>query len=433
MSARRRKKRVVGVVGGAMGLHIIALLAVVSAWLAILGVKLANAPMLPWQQLFPLLIYAVGVPLVLLWMKLVGWQGDSGFVGAVFLLTGVGVTIQFRMGSFGVGSDDLWALLPLPLGMAAFMGGVAAIGRGGSEWLRRGRWLYLAGALGALAVMLVFGRRYRGGVYLPGNMNPSEVVKPLLVLFMASFLGGERRVVKRGGRVAKRDVVTSGEVLLGAALWVPAFLLVLLLKDLGLAFVLVVVLIAMVWLLKPGLGVVAALGSLIGGAVIYAIPVISSHARVRVDVWLNPYSDPTGRSWQILQGLAAMYSGGWWGSGLGSGAPQSVPIVSSDFVYAAVAEEIGLVGCGLLLLAYMVVYSRGYRAAAVSRGLFGRLLGVGLTTALAFQSILNIGGVCKVIPLTGITLPLLSHGGSSLVTTLFMCGVVAGLSDAESS
>ncbi|HQA39320.1 MAG TPA: FtsW/RodA/SpoVE family cell cycle protein, partial [Kiritimatiellia bacterium] len=126
---------------------------------------------------------------------------------------------------------------------------------------------------------------------------------------------------------------------------------------------------------------------------------------------------------------AAMYSGGLWGAGLGAGVPQSVPIVTSDFVYAAVAEEIGLVGCTLLLLVYATLFSRGLRAAGAAKTPFERLLCVGLTGSLAVQTILNVAGVTKALPMTGITLPLISHGGSSLITTLLIAGLLTGLSD----
>jgi len=106
-----------------------------------------------------------------------------------------------------------------------------------------------------------------------------------------------------------------------------------------------------------------------------------------------------------------------------------VPIVTSDFVYAAVAEEIGLVGCALLLIVYATLFSRGLRAAGATKTPFERLLCVGLTASLATQTIFNVAGVTKALPMTGITLPLISHGGSSLITTLLIAGMLTGLSD----
>jgi cell division protein FtsW (lipid II flippase) len=124
-----------------------------------------------------------------------------------------------------------------------------------------------------------------------------------------------------------------------------------------------------------------------------------------------------------------MYSGGLWGSGIGAGAPHTVPIATSDFIYAAWAEELGLVGCALLLAVYAILFARGWRAAAAASTPFLTGLGAGLTAALAFQTLINVAGVTKALPLTGITLPFISHGGSSLVICLIMAGLLAAVSD----
>ena len=155
---------------------------------------------------------------------------------------------------------------------------------------------------------------------------------------------------------------------------------------------------------------------------------VSAHVKARFDIWLHPFADPTGAGWQILQGLSAMNAGGIWGAGIGAGAPQSVPIVSSDFVYAAVAEELGILLCAFVLMAYGSLFVRGWRTASRVKSPFGSLLAVGLTSALCFQTLLNLGGVTKALPLTGIALPFLSQGGSSLATMLAMVGLLSALS-----
>jgi cell division protein FtsW (lipid II flippase) len=204
--------------------------------------------------------------------------------------------------------------------------------------------------------------------------------------------------------------------------------LTILLRDLGLVVLLNTILIVMLFAVAKRMGYLA-IGLAGVAAAGFGLQFISSHAQARFDVWLNPFVDPTGKGWQILQGLTAMYSGGWWGSGLGTGSPETVPIVTSDFIYAALAEEIGFVGCALLLLIYATFFSRGFRAAGASRTPFERLLCVGLTASLAMQTLLNLAGVTKALPMTGITLPFISHGGSSLITCLFIAGLICGLSD----
>jgi cell division protein FtsW (lipid II flippase) len=426
VSRKKKKKQALGPVGTATGLLLLSAFAVACACLAILGVKLSNAPVLQVEPLIPLAVYAVGVPLILLWLKLSGWKGDAGLVGAVFLLCGIGLVIQFRMGSFAQGLAKPAAMLPLPLGLAAFMVGTLLTGKGRGAWLAKAGWLAYLVALGVLAAMLLLGRSFRGGTYLAGNLNPSEIVKPLLVLFLASYLS---RHQKAFSETQKGIPVPPLHALLGlVALWAIPMLMTIALKDLGLMALLNAVLIVMLFAIARSTGYLA-IGLAAVAAAGFGVQLISANARTRFDVWLNPFADPTGKGWQILQALAAMYSGGLWGAGLGAGVPQSVPIVTSDFVYAAVAEEIGLVGCALLLIVYATLFSRGLRAAGATKTPFERLLCVGLTASLATQTIFNVAGVTKALPMTGITLPLISHGGSSLITTLLIAGMLTGLSD----
>ncbi|HPS09515.1 MAG TPA: FtsW/RodA/SpoVE family cell cycle protein, partial [Kiritimatiellia bacterium] len=334
-----RKNQILTPVGAATGLFVLAALAVFCACISILGVKLGNAPVMPWEQLIPLGAYLAGVPLALVWLKLSGWKGDAGLVGAVFLLCGIGLAIQFRMGSFAQGLAKPSALMPFPLGLAAFVIGATLTGKGRGSWLAGAGWLAYLAALGVLAAMLLLGQRYRGGIYLPGNMNPSEIVKPLLVLFLAAYLS---RRQKAFSETQNGIPVPPLHALLGLVLlWSVPMLLTIALKDLGLMVLLNAILIVMLFAIARSTGYLA-LGLAAVAAAGFGVRFISAHAQARFDVWLNPFADPTGKGWQILQALSAMYSGGLWGAGLGSGVPQSVPIVSSDFVYAAVAEEIGL-------------------------------------------------------------------------------------------
>jgi len=413
-------------VASATGLFLIAVLAVACACFSVLAVKLGNAPVLPWEQLIPLGVYLVGVPIALVWLKLIGWKGDPGLVGAVFLLSGIGLVVQFRMGSFSKGLSSPLALVPFPLGLAAFVVGATAVGKGRGAWLTHFGWLAYLGALGVLGAMLALGRSFRGGLYLAGNLNPSEVVKPLLVFFLAAYLSRRQKAFSETQNGI--PVPPFWELMGLVLLWGAPMLLTIALKDLGLMMLLNAILIVMLFAVARSTGYLA-IGLAAATAVGFGVQLLSAHAQARFDVWLNPFADPTGKGWQILQALSAMYSGGMWGAGLGSGVPQTVPIVSSDFIYAAVAEEIGFFGCALMLAVYAVFFSRGFKVAGAARTPFERLLAVGLTASLAVQTILNVAGVTKALPMTGITLPLISHGGSSLITTLFVAGLLAGLSD----
>ncbi len=422
-------KTVIGSVASATGIFLISLMALSCAVISLLGVQAFLTPeRIQWQPLLPLALYATGIPIVLIWLALNHWRGDSGILGSVIVLSAMGVLIQFRMGSYDATDlkTNIYPLLPLALGLGAFVIGVTLTSKGRGGWMQVLGWVAYALAIGVLVAMMVLGKRYRGGVYLSGNINPTEVIKPLLVFFLAYYLSQRQKVFSE---TLSGIPVPSFPSFLGLVLfWGIPMGLTVLLRDLGLAILLNTILIVMLFAVAKRLGYLA-IGLAGVAAAAFAMQFISSHAQARFDIWLNPFTDPTGKGWQILQGLTAMYSGGWWGSGLGTGAPETVPIVTSDFVYAAFAEEVGFVGCVLLLLIYATFYSRGFRAAGATRTPFERLLCVGLTASLAMQTLLNVAGVTKALPMTGITLPFISHGGSSLVTCLLIAGLICGLSD----
>jgi cell division protein FtsW (lipid II flippase) len=396
------------------------------ACVSVLAVQLRHAPALPWVRLIPFGLYAASLPLVWVWLRVTGYRGDGVIPAAALLLAGLGIVMQFRMGVDAGIRPGATVWLAYPLGLAGFLAVIGFLGKQRVAILDRAGWLCYLLAVGVLLAMVVLGRRYRGGVYLPGNLNPSEAVKPLLTIFLAGFLA--RRTKAFSETRVGLPFPPVRDMLVLAALWSVPMALILRLNDLGLLVLLNGVLIVMLVAGTRRLGYLAwgAIGTVAAGL---AVATVSHHARLRLDVWRNPFADPTGSGWQILQALSAMYSGGLWGSGIGAGAPQTVPIVTSDFIYAAWAEELGLVGCALLLAVYAILFARGWRAAAAASTPFVTGVGAGLTAALAFQTILNLAGVTKALPLTGITLPFISHGGSSLVTCLIMAGLLAAVSD----
>ena len=413
--------------GGTPGaLWLLAWLAVALAHLVLLATRLANAPSMPWKQFQAFGCYTLGM--LATWMVFrfhKKMRADSRIVVLAYFLMGIGLAIQFRMGVFA-GSGGRGVVLAVPLGMAALIAALLLASAGRYRRLVAVGWVCYGVAVALLLVMLVFGRRYRGGIYLPGNLNPSELIKPLLVIFLAAFLGGRRADFSE--TQIGIPMPPARTLLRFALLWAVPMGLIILLRDLGLLLLLNTVLVIMLYAVsrKPGYLVVGSLGVLLSGL---AVGAVSAHARARFDVWLNPFADPTGKGWQILQGLSAMYAGGLWGAGIGAGAPQSVPIVSSDFIYAALAEELGIIACVLLVLIFVMLALRGWTIAAQARGPFGLLLGVGLTAMITVQALLNVGGVVKAIPMTGIPLPFVSQGGSSLVAALVMVGLLAAISD----
>ena len=334
---------------------------------------------------------------------------DWWMCAAVLALAVFGVLLQVRL----AGSvPALQGLSPLLAGLAVGVGASVACGggRAGRFLEGKGKWIAFGVAAALLLALLAFGRRYRGGLYLPGRINPSELVKLCLVAFLAGWMGTPGRTVK------------------GLSLCGILFLLVAATGDFGLLAQLAITVAAVLWATSWIWGGLAFMALAGGMAFVAAHP--SGHLATRFAVWRDPFGDVTGAGWQTLQGLTAILSGGMTGTGFGMGDVQAVPIVASDFVYAALAEDLGLAGCLVVLSLWTLVFARG-TVAAVRRAETApteALLATGIVASLAVQLVLNVAGVLNALPMTGITLPLISLGGSSQATVLVMCGVLTGVS-----
>ncbi len=404
-----------------------ALLALLAAFAMVLLVRHTLGGTVEPRYLYPMLGYVLLVALLSLALRVVAFRGDQVLLAAAVFLAGLGVVVQVRLGTLDVTAAARWANYAVPVGFALMLGVAVLVRRGRARWLAGA---YVPAALLAVAVLaglLLAGRRFRGGVFLAGNINPTELVKVLLVIYLAGLFTVYRKAFERP---VLPGVPTLNPSLLFsmAVCWFLPMVLLVALRDLGLMVLLNAVLLTMAVLASGRWSYLVTGLLLVGGAGALLISVMP-HGGNRVDVWLDPFADPTGRGWQVLQGLSAMATGGWWGAGLGAGHPTAIPIAASDFVYAALAEEIGYIGCGLVLGIYLLFFYRGFRLADSLRDPFAQSLATGLTATLALQTLLNIGGVTKALPLTGITLPFLSLGGSSLITSFLMLGLLLALSD----
>lgn len=356
------------------------------------------------------------------------FTGDRLFVVITLLLFGLGIIEQMRLQSFRLTWEVWRAYGPMLAGAGAFLFCLRTLSANRIErllsWplLKWGFWACIMGILGAL---FLFGRSYRGGMFLPGQINPTELVKIFAILLSAMLLPPLKEGLSR--HLCGVPLPKCTALLQLAFFWGAPLIGVIFVRDLGLVLILCLTFVVMLTsLTRNPLWLLFGIGGAAGAGL--AICQVSAHTAARFAIWQNPFADPLGKGYQILQSLCAMNAGGLFGTGLNRGMPGSVPIVTSDFVYAAIAEEWGLAGCALLLFIYLLWLRCIFRTATLSQSPLTQLLNIGIGAVLGVQIILNIGGVTKALPMTGITLPLLSHGGFSLLAVLILCGLAAALS-----
>ena len=268
----------------------------------------------------------------------------------------------------------------------------------------------------ALALPLAFGEWNNGAknwVEIPGlaPFQPSELVKLCVVLTLAYYFSAHRTVWQ----------------MMPAILFAGACLLLLMLqRDLGTALIYYLTTLVLFYaacgnLPLTLLGMAGGAGAAVLGYQMFA------HVKVRVAMWKNPWSDPLDKGYQIIQALLAIGSGGLFGVGLGQGTPEKIPEYHNDFIFAVICEQMGLVFGLLLLVVYVLLIARGVSIITRSRRSFDLLLGCGVLAMLAIQTLMIVGGVIKMIPLTGVTMPFMSYGGSSLLSCMAMVGILHGI------
>lgn len=407
-------------------LFLFPLLVVLPLHLSVLTARLANAPVLGWGDWAPLLVFAFALVVVAGFLKFSKYEGNLAVPALALTLCGIGIAFQFRIGTIRFTDTISPSQLAFPMGIIAMLATYRLARRGRVARLEPLWFVFLSVSVLVILFVLVAGRRYRGAVYLPGNVNPVEIVKPLLVVFIASMLAGHSKLLRRGFLGVPLPplniIVTLG------ILWAPPMLMLALQGDMGMFALMNATLVVMLFAatgrtvyLLGGFAAIFALARL-------AIP-LTTRGRMRLAAWADPFSVATGAGWQPLHGLTALYTGGWHGTGVGAGAPTTVPIAESDFVYIIPGEELGFIGCIVIVLLYVTLFVAGTRVAEKSSHPYAATVCTGLTACLTLQTLLNIGGVVKALPLTGIPLPLISHGGSSMVTTLLMIGLMMAISD----
>ncbi|MDI3313226.1 MAG: FtsW/RodA/SpoVE family cell cycle protein [Mycobacterium sp.] len=357
------------------------------------------------------------------------------------LLNGLGLVMIHRLdiadGAAGVGTHSsahqqmLWTLI----GVAAFAVTVALL----KDHRRLARYGYTCGLAGLVilavpALLPASFSEHNGAkiwIRFPGfSIQPAEFSKILLLIFFSAVLVAKRGLFTSAGiHVMGITVPRPRDLAPLLAAWVLAVGVMVFEKDLGTSLLLYASFLVVVYLATQRLSwIVIGLALFAAGSVVAYH--IFGHVRVRVQTWLHPFADPEGSSYQIVQSLFSFATGGIFGTGLGNGQPDTVPAASTDFIIAAFGEELGLVGLSGLLMLYTILIVRGLRAAIAIRDSFGKLLAGGLASTLAIQLFIVVGGVTKLVPLTGLTTPWLSYGGSSLLANYLLLAILVRISHA---
>ncbi len=372
-------------------------------------------------------------------LVLSGRRTDQILLPTVGLLGGIGLLLMERLPqdlAGGLGGLAQTQLVWLVLCVAVLTTLAVAVRNDG--WLRRYKYTWAAGGVVLLLLVFLFGREVNGArlslAIGPISGQPTELLKVILVVFLAGYLSENRPLlVEESTRLGPLRLPPLPYLAPMVAMWAIALGIVIVQRDLGAALLFFLVFLLLLYVSTARFSFVA-LGLAafaLGGVVLYAI---FGHVRDRIDIWLDPWADPLGGGYQVIQALHAFARGGLIGTGLGNGLPTiggqpPIPALHTDFPFAALGEELGLVGILGILGLYLVLIARGFRIALAAQDEFRAILAAGLSLVISVQAFIIAGGNLKLIPLTGITLPFISYGGSSLLANAVIVGLLIAFSE----
>ena len=392
-------------------------------------VQLSSSPNLPaglWAMLVGIAVLFGAAHVT---VRRVAPEADPTLLPIAVFLTGFGFVVISRLDADLARTQAIWSAV----GIAAFVVTLVTVRR--IRTLERYRYTFLL--LGVVALLLplvpgvgaeINGARLwvRAG---PFNVQPGEAAKVLLVVFFAAYLVDKRELLSAGtrrlGLISLPDPKYLGPLLVA---WGASILIMVRQKDLGSSLLFFAVFAAMLYITtEKGSYLAVSLVLFLGGATIaYQL---FGHVRDRVTTWLDPWPLAQGAGYQLVQSMFALGSGGVWGAGLGLGSPKVIPNVATDFVISAIGEELGIIGAIAVIAAIVLLCGSGFRIALQSNRPFSKLFAAGLTTIIGVQTFVIIGGCIRVIPLTGVTLPFVSYGGSSLVANFVILALLLRISD----
>jgi peptidoglycan glycosyltransferase len=402
-----------------------AVITVATYVLASLG-KTASIPV----DIGPFLAFVIGLVIVAhVAVRRLAPNADGMLLPIAGLLNGIGYVFIARLDEDLAGLQALWSAV----GVGAFVATLLVVRR--SRDLEQYRYTLMFAGIVLLLLPLVpgVGRTINGAriwVRIGSvSFQPGEFAKIVLAVFFASYLVEKRELLSmatfRLGPLALPDLKHLGPVLLA---WGASLIVMFYERDLGSSLLFFAMFVVMLWIATERASYLAISTLLFAGGGFAAWRVFS-HVQVRIDNWLDPWQDITGDGFQTVQATFALAFGGIAGTGPGLGNPGRIPAAETDFIFAAIGEELGLFGATAVLVAFLLMVGAGLRIALAADHPFEKLLAAGLTAILGIQSFIIIGGVIRLVPLTGITLPFVSYGGSSLVANYVLLALLMRISD----
>ena len=368
-----------------------------------------------------------------------GRRTDQLLLPTVGLLGGIGLLLMERLpqdlaGNLGGLAQTQLVWLLIGFGIIAAL----AVAVRNDVWLRRYKYTWAAVGVGLLLLVFLFGSETNGArlslTIGPFSGQPSELLKVILVVFLAGYLSENRPLlVDESTKVGPIRLPPLPYLAPMVAMWAIALGIVIVQKDLGAALLFFAVFLLLLYVSTARISfvVIGLAAFVLGAGLLYFV---FDHVRTRIDIWVDPFVDPHGAGFQIVQALHAFARGGLIGTGLGNGLPTiaghpPIPALHTDFPFAALGEELGLVGILAILGLYLVLVQRGLRIASAAQDEFRAILAAGLSLVIGVQAFIIAAGNLKLIPLTGITLPFVSYGGSSLLANSVIVGLLIALSE----
>lgn len=396
------------------------------AALAIGGLLLAMAPPKSLGPSWILVLLAILAIVWVVWQP-AGVRRDDFLPAAAVLIAAAGLAMIARLSAELAHKQETWLLVSLAL--------VLALGPAFARFRRLAafKYLWVLASILLFALLAAFGQEVNGAKLWirvgDVQFEPVELIKLFIVFFLAAYLAETADVIADARPWSIRaNLKYLGPLFVG---WGASMAILILEHDLGMATLLLVTFVAVLYAATRRIDLIA------GSLTIFAVAAAwaahhFAYVQTRIAVWHNPFADPLGAGYQASQGMYSLAAGGLFGTGYRLGHPGFIPDVATDYIYAAWSEEFGALGAIVLLLLYLAVVWRTLAVARTQPDLYTRLLAVGLASILGFQVFIIVGGVIGLFPLTGITLPFMSYGGSSLVANFLLIALVWAMSGRRS-